>query len=46
MMNTIVFFNNKGVVGKTTSIYHVAWMLSELGHNVLAVDLDPHCNLS
>ena len=46
MMNTIVFFNNKGGVGKTTSIYHVAWMLSELGHKVLAVDLDPQCNLS
>jgi cellulose biosynthesis protein BcsQ len=45
-MNTITFFNNKGGVGKTTLIYHVAWMCGELGHRVLAVDLDPQANLT
>jgi chromosome partitioning protein len=45
-MKSIVFFNNKGGVGKTTTIYHLAWMLSELGERVLAVDLDPQSNLS
>lgn len=45
-MKTIAFFNNKGDVGKTTLIYHLAWMLSELGKNVIAVDLDPQANLS
>jgi len=45
-MKSVVFFNNKGGVGKTTTVYHLAWMLSELGHRVLAVDLDPQSNLS
>lgn len=45
-MKSIVFFNNKGGVGKTTTVYHLAWMLSEMGHRVLAVDLDPQSNLS
>lgn len=45
-MNTIAFFNNKGGVGKTTLVYHVAWMAAELGHKVLAVDLDPQANLT
>jgi len=45
-MKIITFFNNKGGVGKTTTVYHIAWMLNELGHKVLAVDLDPQCNLS
>ena len=43
---TLTFFNNKGGVGKTSLVYHVAWMLSELDHVVLAVDLDPQANLT
>jgi cellulose biosynthesis protein BcsQ len=35
------FFNNKGGVGKTTLVYHLAWMLSGLGVKVLAANLDP-----
>jgi len=42
----IAFFNNKGGIGKTSLVYHVAWMLSELGYRILAADLDPQGNLS
>jgi chromosome partitioning protein len=45
-MKTIAFFNNKGGVGKTTLVYHVARMAAELGHKVLAIDLDPQANLT
>ncbi len=45
-MRTIAFFNNKGGVGKTTLVYHVAWMCAELGQSVLTVDLDPQANLT
>lgn len=43
---TIAFFNNKGGVGKTTLVYHLAWMFSELGIRVIVVDLDPQSNLT
>lgn len=42
----ISVFNNKGGVGKTTLTFHLAHALAELGHKVLAIDLDPQCNLS
>jgi chromosome partitioning protein len=45
-MKTIAFFNNKGGVGKTSLVYHVAWMLRELGHRVVVADLDPQANLT
>ncbi len=45
-MKVIAFFNNKGGVGKTTLVYHLAWMYSELGASVVAADLDPQANLS
>lgn len=45
-MHKIVFFNNKGGVGKTTMVYHLSWMFAELGYTVLAADLDPQSNLS
>ena len=45
-MKSIIFFNNKGGVGKTTTVYHVAWMLSELGIKTIAVDLDRQSNLT
>jgi chromosome partitioning protein len=43
---TVAFFNNKGGVGKTTLLYHLAWMLREQGMRVLTVDLDPQANLT
>ncbi|MGH3168958.1 MAG: ParA family protein [Trebonia sp.] len=42
----VTFFNNKGGVGKTTLVYHLSWMLRELGLSVVAVDLDPQANLT
>lgn len=42
----LTFFNNKGGVGKTSLVYHLAWMLSQTGQRVLACDLDPQANLS
>ncbi len=42
----IAFFNNKGGVGKTSLVYHLAWMFSDLGARVLAADLDPQANLT
>ncbi|MCH8843487.1 MAG: ParA family protein [SAR324 cluster bacterium] len=45
-MKTIAFFNNKGGVGKTSLVYHLAWMYADLGLKVVAADLDPQANLS
>lgn len=45
-MKSIAFFNNKGGVGKTTLVYHVAYMMAEKGYNVIVADLDPQANLS
>lgn len=44
--SALTFFNNKGGVGRTALVYHVAWMLAELDYVVLAVDLDPQANLT
>lgn len=45
-MKIICFFNNKGGVGKTSLVYHLAWKMAELGYRVVAADLDPQANLS
>lgn len=46
-MTTIIsIFNNKGGVGKTTYMYHVAHILAERGNKVLMVDCDSQCNLT
>lgn len=45
-MKVISFFNHKGGVSKTTTVYHVAWMLNLLGKRVLMVDTDSQCNLT
>ena len=45
-MKTIAFFNNKGGVGKTVLVYHLSYMLTQMGHVVVAADLDPQANLS
>ena len=45
-MKTIAFFNSIGGVGKTTLVYHLAWMFADMGHDVIAADLDPQSNLT
>ena len=45
-MKTIAVFNNKGGVGKTSLVYHLAWMYARLDVNVLVADLDPQANLT
>ena len=42
----LTFFNNKGGVGKTSLVYHLAWMYADLGIKVVAADLDPQANLT
>jgi len=46
MMKIISVFNNKGGVGKTTLIWHLAHILSEKGKKILILDLDSQCNIS
>ena len=46
MAKIISFFNHKGGVSKTTTAYHVAWMLSDKGYKVLMLDTDSQCNLT
>jgi chromosome partitioning protein len=45
-MKIIAFLNNKGGVGKTSLVYHLAWKYSEMGEKVIAADLDPQANLT
>ena len=45
-MRTVSLSNQKGGVAKTTTTESLASGLSKRGYRVLAVDLDPQCNLS
>ncbi len=45
-MKKIAFYNNKGGVGKTTTVINIAYTLSKLGHSVLVVDCDSQQNSS
>jgi len=42
----LTFFNNKGGVGKTSLIYHLAWMFASLHKRVVVLDLDPQANMT
>lgn len=45
-MKSLVLFNNKGGVGKTTLTFNIAHMLSRLGVRTVVLDYDPQCNVS
>lgn len=45
-MKIVAFLNPKAGVGCTSLVYHLAWMYSELGYRVVAVDADPQADLS
>ncbi len=45
-MKSLVLFNNKGGVGQTTLIFHIAHMASRMGLKTIAMDYDPQSNLS
>jgi chromosome partitioning protein len=40
----IAFINGKGGCGKTTSLFHIAGVLSKEGAKVLVIDFDKQCN--
>ena len=43
-MRTISVFNQKGGVGKTTSVVNLAVALNYLDKKVLVIDIDPQAN--
>jgi chromosome partitioning protein len=45
-VKSLVLFNNKGGVGKTTLTFNLAHMAARLGNPVVVLDYDPQCNLS
>ena len=46
MAKTVVLFNHKGGVSKTTTTFNLAWKMTQLNKRVLLVDGDPQCNLT
>lgn len=46
MTKIISLFNHKGGVSKTTTTFHLGWILAEQGKKVLMIDTDPQCNLT
>lgn len=45
-MRSLVLFNNKGGVGKTTLTFNIAHILARQGFRTVALDYDPQGNLS
>lgn len=44
MTQCYTFANQKGGVGKTTTVVNIASVMSDLGYRVLVIDIDPQCN--
>ena len=45
-MKKITICNNKGGVGKTTTVFNLVWFFTEKGLRTLAIDTDPQQNLT
>ncbi|MCX5636614.1 MAG: AAA family ATPase, partial [Planctomycetota bacterium] len=45
-MRTIAVLNQKGGVGKTTTVVNTAAALAAMGSRVVAIDLDPQAHLT
>jgi chromosome partitioning protein len=46
MGNVITFLNQKGGVGKSSSVHHLAGTLARMGRRVLLIDNDPQASLT
>ncbi|MCP3775216.1 AAA family ATPase [Paenibacillus sp. MZ04-78.2] len=46
MTKIVTFYNHKGGVSKTTSIFNLAHLLAEKKKKTLVVDADPQCNIT
>jgi len=46
MIRTIAFLNQKGGVGKTTTVVNIASAMAEAGRRVGVIDLDPQAHLT
>ena len=46
MAHKVALFNHKGGVSKTTTAFHLGWMLATKGKTVILADADPQCNLT
>jgi len=46
MAKIVNFFNHKGGVSKTTTVFNLSWMLASMGKKVVIADFDPQCNLT
>ena len=45
-MRKIAVLNQKGGVGKTTTVVNTAASLANMGHRTLVIDLDPQAHLT